>query len=408
MPAGDLVFDSTVNPREQEASMLQEQVAAQIQTSLNGSFSSTSSGVDCVNAVAEDLKDVSINIDVVRVDWHGQVQTCVDARSFHAFLKVGRDFSSWVIGRIKTLGLIEGRDYSFSREIATQASGAKHKVCYMLTLDTAKRMAMIQRGERGAQARNYFLECEKRLISMMVAPDMGQDQSGYADLDAINTKVPGLVESVQSEVIARFVRQILDFPHLSRKVDIAAIIDLEVNAYLDARAKSSAKLAAPGMASVEPSVSQTLSDPVQPFAVQAIESEPDPDPVDQIDEITRRSGSNIRQFRPRDRNGNVIESHIEASGCSSISFVAQNILKMKRMDLFTLLRHLGWLKASRDVGKDQDHIGHLGYSDGYMVNKTVVIKSSSASGQRTVLQPMVTPKGRDHLKTILSRAQRTA
>ena len=51
------------------------------------------------------------------------VQT-VNARDLHAFLEVGRDFSTWVKDRIEEYGFSEGTDFVTS-VLAPQSRGAK-------------------------------------------------------------------------------------------------------------------------------------------------------------------------------------------------------------------------------------------------------------------------------------------
>ena len=41
-------------------------------------------------------------------------------------------------------------------------SGAKHCIEYLISLDMAKELAMEENNERGRQARQYFIEMEKR------------------------------------------------------------------------------------------------------------------------------------------------------------------------------------------------------------------------------------------------------
>ncbi|MCC9595891.1 MULTISPECIES: antA/AntB antirepressor family protein [unclassified Rubrivivax] len=94
------------------------------------------------------------------------VQT-VDARALHAFLEVGKDFSTWVKDRIAQYGFAEGQDYVVvdSPNLGNQTGrgGDRRSRDYHLTLDMAKELAMVERNAKGREARRYFIECEKRL-----------------------------------------------------------------------------------------------------------------------------------------------------------------------------------------------------------------------------------------------------
>ena len=99
------------------------------------------------------------------------VQT-VNARELHAFLEVGKDFSTWIKNRLDTLGSIDGQDYLVLKgefllpqtgEQTNDGRGGHNRLEYYITLDTAKHLAMMERNEKGKQARQYFIECERKL-----------------------------------------------------------------------------------------------------------------------------------------------------------------------------------------------------------------------------------------------------
>ena len=60
-------------------------------------------------------------------------------------------------------GFLEGQD--FLPNLA-ESTGGRPSQDYVLTLDCAKEIAMLQRSERGKQARQYFIEIEKRYRGM--------------------------------------------------------------------------------------------------------------------------------------------------------------------------------------------------------------------------------------------------
>ncbi len=88
----------------------------------------------------------------------GSIQT-VNARDLHSFLEVGKDFSSWIKGRIEQYGFVEETDF-----VTFPQNGGKGRptVEYAITLDMAKELSMVERNEKGKQARQYFIECERR------------------------------------------------------------------------------------------------------------------------------------------------------------------------------------------------------------------------------------------------------
>jgi len=86
-------------------------------------------------------------------------QKVINARELHYFLESRRDFSTWIKDRIEKYGFIENQDYSTFTKIVERAK----RIEYALTIDTAKEIAMVEGNDKGKQARQYFIECEKKL-----------------------------------------------------------------------------------------------------------------------------------------------------------------------------------------------------------------------------------------------------
>ena len=94
------------------------------------------------------------------------IQT-VNARDLHAFLEVGKDFSTWVKNRIEQYGFVEHHDYVTAQDLTSPVLGSskarpQRTIVYHLSLDMAKELSMVERNARGKQARQYFIECERR------------------------------------------------------------------------------------------------------------------------------------------------------------------------------------------------------------------------------------------------------
>ncbi|AIH01280.1 anta/antb antirepressor domain protein [Riemerella anatipestifer CH3] len=83
----------------------------------------------------------------------------VSARELHSFLESKQDFSTWIKNRIEKYGFIEEQDFTLHKFV--ERGTWKHE--YVLSIDTAKELAMVEGNEKGKQARQYFIECEKRL-----------------------------------------------------------------------------------------------------------------------------------------------------------------------------------------------------------------------------------------------------
>lgn len=113
----------------------------------------------------------------------GAVQT-VNARDLHAFLEVGKDFSTWIKGRIEQYDFVEGRDFAKFEDLRSPKSGsAKSRpqiaVEYALTLDMAKELAMVERNEKGKEARLYFIECERRAKAAAFDPTVALNDPAW-------------------------------------------------------------------------------------------------------------------------------------------------------------------------------------------------------------------------------------
>lgn len=98
------------------------------------------------------------------------VQT-VMGRDLHAFLQVGKDFSTWMKDRVSQYGFTEDVDFITYQDVRSPKSGsAKSRSVvateYAISIDMAKELAMVERNDQGKRARQYFIECERRAKSV--------------------------------------------------------------------------------------------------------------------------------------------------------------------------------------------------------------------------------------------------
>ena len=106
--------------------------------------------------------------ELVKINNEQGKQT-VSARELYTFLEVSERFSNW-FERQKQFGFIENQDFTSVKTLTVVNNGATRQLDdYALTLDCAKEISMVQRSEKGKEARLYFIECEKKLKEVATA-----------------------------------------------------------------------------------------------------------------------------------------------------------------------------------------------------------------------------------------------
>ena len=88
----------------------------------------------------------------------------VSGRELHEFLGVKTLYKDW-FPRMIEYGFTEGKDFNPLKNEQVRFEGNREVVReltdHLLTIDMAKEIAMIQRTDRGKQARQYFIQVEK-------------------------------------------------------------------------------------------------------------------------------------------------------------------------------------------------------------------------------------------------------
>lgn len=73
-----------------------------------------------------------------------------------------RQYTDWIKGRLSECEAVEGEDYQSFSQKNEKPQGGRPGLEYIIRLDTAKEMAMLERSEIGKQVRKYFIRVEKR------------------------------------------------------------------------------------------------------------------------------------------------------------------------------------------------------------------------------------------------------
>lgn len=95
----------------------------------------------------------------VRKQKNGSV--VVSGRDLHEFLEVNTPYTQW-FDRMTEYGFDENVDFIGLSQKSEKPFGGRPQLDHAMTLDMAKEISMIQRTERGKQARQYFIQVEKR------------------------------------------------------------------------------------------------------------------------------------------------------------------------------------------------------------------------------------------------------
>ncbi|WP_100406243.1 antA/AntB antirepressor family protein [Bacillus solitudinis] len=109
----------------------------------------------------------------------------VSGRELHEFLEVSTEYRKW-FGRMTEYGFEENIDFVRVTQKSPTLGGLQNIVDHHLKLDMAKEIAMLQRTDKGKEARQYFLKLEK----MWNSPEMVMKRAlQYADRKVMDLKV---------------------------------------------------------------------------------------------------------------------------------------------------------------------------------------------------------------------------
>src|SRR5699024_11574071 len=101
------------------------------------------------------------NQELIPVTENDQNEVVVSGRDLHKFLEIGTQYTKWFYRMIE-YGFEENIDYvALSQKRITAQGNQTEYVDHFLKLDAAKEISMIQRNDKGKQARQYFLQIEK-------------------------------------------------------------------------------------------------------------------------------------------------------------------------------------------------------------------------------------------------------
>jgi phage anti-repressor protein len=110
-----------------------------------------------LRTIARKTKRVNESMnEIIQINYDNDRPT-VSAKDLHDFLGVKTAYKDW-FPRMCEYGFIEGQDFC---SFLSESTGGRPAQDAQLTIDMAKELCMLQRNERGKQARQYFIQLEK-------------------------------------------------------------------------------------------------------------------------------------------------------------------------------------------------------------------------------------------------------
>ena len=98
--------------------------------------------------------------ELIKVTTNENDEQLVNGRELYEFLGVKDNYNDWFKRMIK-YGFDENVDFISFSEKSDKPFGGRPQVNHYVKLDMAKEISMLQRTERGKQARRYFIQLEK-------------------------------------------------------------------------------------------------------------------------------------------------------------------------------------------------------------------------------------------------------
>ena len=172
----------------------------------------------------------------------------VDGRELWKGLESKQDFSTWVKKRLSDCDVLENEDY-FRFHKKMEANNAT-MIEYIIKLDTAKEMAMLEHNEIGKQYRRYMINIEKKYQNgdtAKVESNQAKDDLASAKLKNAKARIANICLKIAEQVSVPEYKQImyskatevlfdekvLPLPHCERKTysaeDIGKVLGISAN-----------------------------------------------------------------------------------------------------------------------------------------------------------------------------------
>jgi Phage anti-repressor protein len=136
--------------------------------------------------------------ELIKITQNENNDQVVSGRELHKFLEVKENYTDW-FKRMVGYGFVENLDFIGLSEKSDKLGG-RPRVDHALKIDMAKEISMIQRNEKGKQARLYFIEVEKQAKEQQLRVPTTQRELVQLALSA-NEETNQRIDVVENKVL---------------------------------------------------------------------------------------------------------------------------------------------------------------------------------------------------------------
>lgn len=140
-----------------------------------------------------------IDNDLVPVYETDSGEKVVNGRELYEVLQSKQDFSTWVKSRISECDAAENVDYEVFHKKMENLKGGRPQKEYIIKLDTAKEMAMLERNDIGKSVRKYFIKIEERYKEQVIDKNQLSSQLQLMNMLVENMNKQELEQKRQAE-----------------------------------------------------------------------------------------------------------------------------------------------------------------------------------------------------------------
>ena len=156
-------------------------------------------------------------------------QQLASGRELHKFLEIGTEYMKW-FSRMINYGFVENVDFIVivkNDEDDTAFGGIRKSTDHLIKLNMAKEISMLQRNEKGKEARTYFIKCEEAWNSPeMILARANQIQSRM--IEDYTKKIEVLENKIQEDKLkVEFYNDVTNSKHTCDMQTVAKVLNFK-------------------------------------------------------------------------------------------------------------------------------------------------------------------------------------